>query len=559
MHSRTRSSRPRRIHSSSPRARLRATSSLPSSTRSSRRAAQKAASAGVKAARGRLRVRPEGDGVLQRVHQHRRAAALRQVLARHATTRPSARPCAAPTSSAMRSACEACGSRSGGRRRKTSSTSTSLSGRACRRALEPKSSAHSSRAPTRRRTWRTTSRRRRALPRVQARVHRPAAARIVRARRIPHPPHPSSLVRRRGGQVTFPARDAGPGSPCSHRPLAVSLKACDEPALAHADAHAYRRPALLPPPQRGPLAALPAGALPGRAPPARHGGHAADGVRGGAGPRTKRAPAATGRVPVQRPARAAAGRRVPPAVFVGTAPRRPLAFLARNAYDVVVSAYVYYTQEKPEYAGSMREFIRHPAAGAGHVDRVREQLGAHAAHAPRLHAAFLRRAGCAIPRRRWSACWSSWTTRPIPRWCGPRRRAPSELRSARGIRTGQEGNFWDHLQPDEIFDIQERVDRGPVHARRAPAAVHGRGGGSLSARHVAMTGQNGGRCGCGASPRPLVTWDDSRWTPWDSRVRTPVCPAPVQSGSRACCSTRQNSTSTPAVTCCSNRSNRDGG
>jgi hypothetical protein len=36
----------------------------------------------------------------------------------------------------------------------------------------------------------------------------------------------------------------------------------------------------------------------------------------------------------------------------------------------------------------------------------------------------------------------------------------SALRSARGIRTGQEGNFWDHLQPDEIFDIQERLDRG---------------------------------------------------------------------------------------------------
>ena len=34
------------------------------------------------------------------------------------------------------------------------------------------------------------------------------------------------------------------------------------------------------------------------------------------------------------------------------------------------------------------------------------------------------------------------------------------LRSGRGIRTGQEGNFWDHLQPDEIFDIQEAVSRG---------------------------------------------------------------------------------------------------
>ena len=35
----------------------------------------------------------------------------------------------------------------------------------------------------------------------------------------------------------------------------------------------------------------------------------------------------------------------------------------------------------------------------------------------------------------------------------------NDLRSGRGIRTGQEGNFWDHLQPDEIFDIQEGVSR----------------------------------------------------------------------------------------------------
>ena len=33
------------------------------------------------------------------------------------------------------------------------------------------------------------------------------------------------------------------------------------------------------------------------------------------------------------------------------------------------------------------------------------------------------------------------------------------LRRSRQIRTGQEGNFWDHLQPEEIFDIQETLHR----------------------------------------------------------------------------------------------------
>src|SRR5690606_14226050 len=33
------------------------------------------------------------------------------------------------------------------------------------------------------------------------------------------------------------------------------------------------------------------------------------------------------------------------------------------------------------------------------------------------------------------------------------------LRDTRQIRTGQEGNFWDHLQPEAIFDIQERARR----------------------------------------------------------------------------------------------------
>ncbi len=144
----------------------------------------------------------------------------------------------------------------------------------------------------------------------------------------------------------------------------------------------------------------------------------------------------------------------------------PLVFLARNAYDVVVSAYAYYTREKPQYAGSMRDFIRHPRLGLAawlayinswapavltHRDRMLlsyRELDADAAAALRRVLEFLNQA-------------------PEPALVQAAVQSAGELRSARGIRTGQEGNFWDHLQPDEIFDVQEQVDRG-----LSPHAVH---------------------------------------------------------------------------------------
>ena len=46
---------------------------------------------------------------------------------------------------------------------------------------------------------------------------------------------------------------------------------------------------------------------------------------------------------------------------------------------------------------------------------------------------------------------------PDPVLIGAAVESGNRLRSGRGIRTGQEGNFWDHLQPDEIFDIQASV------------------------------------------------------------------------------------------------------
>lgn len=137
----------------------------------------------------------------------------------------------------------------------------------------------------------------------------------------------------------------------------------------------------------------------------------------------------------------------------------PLVFLARNAYDVMVSAYAYYTQEKPEHTGSMRDFIRHPRLGLAawieyvnswapvlltHRDSVLlsyHELAADSAAALQRVLAFLNQPS--------DAALVQATVQ-----------SANEMRSARGIRTGQEGNFWDHLQPDEIFDIQEQADRG---------------------------------------------------------------------------------------------------
>ena len=137
----------------------------------------------------------------------------------------------------------------------------------------------------------------------------------------------------------------------------------------------------------------------------------------------------------------------------------PLVFLARNAYDVVVSAYVYYTQEKPEYAGSMRDFIRHPRLGLGawmqYMNRWAPPLLTHRDCMLLSYGELDADPAAALGRA------LEFLSHPAdPALVRAAVQSASELRGARGIRTGQEGNFWDHLQPDEIFDIQEQVDRG---------------------------------------------------------------------------------------------------
>lgn len=144
----------------------------------------------------------------------------------------------------------------------------------------------------------------------------------------------------------------------------------------------------------------------------------------------------------------------------------PLVFLARNAYDVVVSAYVYYTHERPEYVGSMREFIQHPKLGLGtwiqYMNTWAPALLTHRDAELVAYGELTTDPGAALSR-----VLAFLNQTPDPALVQAAVQSADEMRSARGIRTGQEGNFWDHLQPDEIFDIQEKVDR-----ELSPQAMH---------------------------------------------------------------------------------------
>lgn len=144
----------------------------------------------------------------------------------------------------------------------------------------------------------------------------------------------------------------------------------------------------------------------------------------------------------------------------------PLVFLARNAYDVVVSAYVYYTHERPEYVGSMREFIQHPKLGLGtwiqYMNTWAPALLTHRDAELVAYGELTTDPGAALSR-----VLAFLNQTPGPGLVQAAVQSADEMRSARGIRTGQEGNFWDHLQPDEIFDIQEKVDR-----ELSPQAMH---------------------------------------------------------------------------------------
>jgi hypothetical protein len=136
---------------------------------------------------------------------------------------------------------------------------------------------------------------------------------------------------------------------------------------------------------------------------------------------------------------------------------QPTIFLARNAYDVAVSAY-FYLRAKGEAVGSMREFIRNPRLGVAAWTQYMNSW------APVLlthrDAAFIAYGELASePEAAVSRILEFLDQEPEPELVAAAVASGNALRDSRQIRTGQEGNFWDHLQPEEIFDIQEAVHR----------------------------------------------------------------------------------------------------
>jgi len=136
----------------------------------------------------------------------------------------------------------------------------------------------------------------------------------------------------------------------------------------------------------------------------------------------------------------------------------PLVFLARNAYDVVVSAYFHLAAEKAEYCGTMRSFMGHPRLGLPgwirYMNAWAPKLLTHRDLALLSYGTLNSDPALALGR-----VLDFLGEDPDPALVHAAVAAANELRSGRGIRTGQEGNFWDHLQPEEIFDLQEIVRR----------------------------------------------------------------------------------------------------
>lgn len=141
----------------------------------------------------------------------------------------------------------------------------------------------------------------------------------------------------------------------------------------------------------------------------------------------------------------------------------PLAFLARNPYDVMVSAYFHLTGQKAEYTGAMRDFIRHPRLGLpAWIEYVNAWAPKLLTHRDALLLSY--RALNADPAGTLRRVLEFLGETPDPGLVEAAVESGNALRSGREIRTGQEGNFWDHLQPEEIFDIQEILQRDVAEA-----------------------------------------------------------------------------------------------
>jgi alcohol sulfotransferase len=136
----------------------------------------------------------------------------------------------------------------------------------------------------------------------------------------------------------------------------------------------------------------------------------------------------------------------------------PTIFLVRNAYDVTVSAYFHLTREKGKYDGSIRDFVRDPKLGMkpwiDYLNVWSPKLLTHRDVAFVAYGELDRDASGALRRV------LGFLDQPVDeRLIDGAVTRGDAFRSARKIRTGQEGNFWDHLQPEAIFDIQAVVHR----------------------------------------------------------------------------------------------------
>lgn len=136
----------------------------------------------------------------------------------------------------------------------------------------------------------------------------------------------------------------------------------------------------------------------------------------------------------------------------------PVIFLARNAYDVMVSGYHHLVHQKGEYAGSMRDFIAHARLGlpawTSYINSWSPKLLTHRDALLLGYGELSTDSGGALRR-----VLRFLNHDPEEDLVIDAVAAAERWRGGNGIRTGQEGNFWDHLQPDEIFDIQEGVTR----------------------------------------------------------------------------------------------------
>src|SRR5690606_228452 len=122
----------------------------------------------------------------------------------------------------------------------------------------------------------------------------------------------------------------------------------------------------------------------------------------------------------------------------------PIAFLAPNPYDVLVSSYYHLAQEKGKYGGTMRDLIRHPVLGLPSWIRYMN------AWAPKLmghrDALLLSYRELDLdPERALGRVLEFLGEEPVAELTRAAAERGSDLRRARVIRTGQEGNFWDHL------------------------------------------------------------------------------------------------------------------